>query len=178
MKRYLIGSTAILLLTCTIATLARAASVQAYTNREGNRIEQEAKRISSQADLMRSESRRLKKEAAELRQRADFLDGLWSVANQAAPLKFPDFAGRDQSQQKMRSDADRESRDSASLIDEGVRLDAEAKRLRDLAVAVNAEAEREWSNRFCCKKSDLRPLRLKIIQMARSLGLNYTPSHP
>jgi hypothetical protein len=126
---------------------------------------------------MRSEAGRLNREATDLRKEASHLDDMWRSANRINPDKFADYEGRDKSQQRMRLDAKTEDQDADGLRLEGKRLDEEADRLSKLAAAVNSEAQKGLIDRFrgCCKSGDLKALRQQITELARSMGLTYSP---
>jgi len=150
----------------------------AYLTEEAARIVVEGDRIRGEADRMRSEAVRLNSESRELRAQAAHLDKLWESARRANPAKYHEYVGRDKSQHRMRSDAATEDRDGVHLRHEGRRLNSESIRLWRLAASVDPEAQKVLLDRLqrCCGlKAGIDLLRMRITQMARAAGVNYTP---
>lgn len=147
-----------------------------YLFGEAKRIGQESKRIAAEARRMRSEAQRLNREADSLRDGASRLDKKWQAAKTANP-EIAEYEGRDKSQQRMRLDATREDADADALRNEGKRLDDESERLYQLQAAVNSEAQKQLIDRFrgCCRTSDLKIFRKRVVQLARSIGARYSP---
>ena len=168
------------LITTHAAAKDRFSDPASYLQAEAKRILLEGDRIWGEADKMRSESTRLDREATVLREKASHLDAMWEAANRISPEKYKDISGRDRSQVRMRSDADREDRDAGLLVAEGKRLDEEAQRLWKLAQEVDPRAQKDLLDRIraCCRSIAIDLLRQEIIRIARSIGSEYSPSKP
>lgn len=151
-------------------------SLRAYLDREAARILKEGDRVRLEADRLQSEAERLRGESTRLLEGAKRLDNRWLVAMHGDPDRYRDFNGRDNSQRRMRLDAQRIEKDIGLLQRDSNALTKEAARLWELAKAVDPDAQKDLLERMrCCMQAGLPMLRAKIVQLAQDLGVSYRP---
>jgi len=93
---------------------------------EGTRLLCEVLRYDSEISRLKAEKDRLRTEAARL-------ETAWQTAHKIDPIKFPDFEGRDKSQQRLLSDASQLGQTMSVLENVQTDLRREARRILNLA---------------------------------------------
>lgn len=93
---------------------------------EGTRLLCEALRLNSEISRLKAEDDRLRTEAARL-------ETAWQTAHKIDPIKFPDFEGRNKSQQRLLSDASQLGQTMSVLENVQTDLRREARRVLNVA---------------------------------------------
>jgi hypothetical protein len=142
-KRIICAMAAITLVRMSASTVAVASSkdmeVATILMERVSYFQSEASRLRAQASVMESEGERLATARSKLLKEAEKIDQIWQVAHDRAPNMYPDYQGRDRSQQLMRIDAQKMAQDVDKLGIEKIQLVQESEKMAKLKAAVYAE---------------------------------------